>query len=99
LLVFNKQSGDGGFLAADGNNDGVVDGADYVLWQKLLGQTWETWQPYSGGGGGAGAISAALPEPSGLALVLLTAAWGLGVRGRRRKRIGASPRTAMHFRI
>jgi cytochrome c peroxidase len=84
LLVWNKQVGDGGSPAADGNNDGVVDGADFVVWQKLLGQTWETWQPY-GGGGGAGAISAALPEPSGLALVLLTAAWGLGVRGRRRR--------------
>ena len=29
----------GGFPAADGNNDGVVDAADYVIWRKNLGQS------------------------------------------------------------
>jgi hypothetical protein len=41
-------------LNADGNGDGVVDAADYVIWRNLA----------SGGGAGSGGLSsAAVPEP------------------------------------
>jgi hypothetical protein len=53
---------------ADGNLDGVVDAADYVMWRKLVG---------AGGGG-----TATVPEPTGL--VWLTVAAVLCMwRGRR----------------
>jgi len=40
-------------LNADGNGDGVVDAADYVIWRSLA----------LGGGAGSGLGSAAVPEP------------------------------------
>jgi hypothetical protein len=38
LLEFNKHFGSA-TASADGNKDGVVDGADYVLWAKNVGQS------------------------------------------------------------
>ena len=39
LIEFNRQFNNTGTASADGNKDGVVDGADYVLWAKNVGQT------------------------------------------------------------
>ncbi|MEO1497048.1 MAG: polysaccharide lyase 6 family protein [Planctomycetota bacterium] len=52
------QSGAG--LAADGDGNGVVDGGDYAVWRNAFL--------------GASSQSAAIPEPSGLAILLVTLA-------------------------
>src|SRR5262249_38036663 len=57
----------------DGNGDGVVDAADYTIWRDHLGQMV--------GSGSA----AAVPEPSGTALLAVAGVMVLGLRcGRRR---------------
>jgi hypothetical protein len=60
-------------LDGDFNNDGVVDGADYVMWVKNPGaNTYEQWVENFGntsGGGGVGGSSA--PEPASFALVAM----------------------------
>jgi hypothetical protein len=45
--------------SADGNLDGVVDGADYVAWRHAMN---------AGSGAGGGLNSAAVPEPSTILL-------------------------------
>jgi hypothetical protein len=44
---------------ADGNLDGVVDGADYVVWRHAMN---------AGSGAGGGLTSATVPEPSTILL-------------------------------
>jgi hypothetical protein len=51
---------------ADGNGNGLVDAADYVLWRKSLGQT--------AGSGAAVNASAAVPEPATLVQMVLVVA-------------------------
>jgi hypothetical protein len=63
---------DGG---ADSDGDGDSDGADFLVWQRNLGQ----------GTPGVGA-AAGVPEPTSVVLVGLAAAWLAGVR--RNRRIG-----------
>jgi hypothetical protein len=58
--------------AADGNFNGVVEEADYLLWKIHFG----------GVPGGKGASSADVPEPTGVALFLSLAA-GCALFGRR----------------
>jgi autotransporter-associated beta strand protein len=59
----------------DYNNDGVVDAADYVVWRKGLGTTYnqnhyEIWRANFGRTIGAGAeLSPAVPEPATIVLV------------------------------
>ena len=53
-------------LDGDANGDGKVDGQDFLLWQLHLG-------PYPGAGAGSGASLQAVPEPTGLALLLVGA--------------------------
>jgi Aspartyl protease len=62
-------------LAGDFNEDGVVDGADYVMWRKQNGPAldYTDWvenfgSPQSGGGGGG---LGGVPEPSAAVLMLL----------------------------
>lgn len=71
-------------LPGDYNNDGIVDTADYLLWRKNPASFggdpagYNTWHANFGataGGGAAELRSAAVPEPSGLALLMLAALW------------------------
>ena len=65
-------------LQGDANGDGKVDGADFLLWQQHLG-------PYPGAGSGSSFAnnSAAVPEPTAIALVLLSGIAWLPIRRRR----------------
>lgn len=62
-------------LAGDFNHNGIVDGADYVVWRKGLGSTftqndYNTWRTNFGATDGAGvesnpaALSSLVPEPA-----------------------------------
>lgn len=63
-------------LAGDFNGNGVVDGADYVVWRNGLGTThtanqYQTWRQNVGAHNGAGSFAgAAIPEPATLFLLL-----------------------------
>ena len=58
------------FAGADGNGDGVVDDADHAVWAAHFGASLEA------------AMARAVPEPAGMALVLLAGiAWGRRSRG------------------
>jgi T5SS/PEP-CTERM-associated repeat protein len=73
-------------LPGDFNANGIVDAPDYVVWRKGLGtifgqSDYEIWRSHFGqsAGSGSGASinsSAAVPEPSALALSLLALAGG-----------------------
>ena len=55
----------GAGLAADGNNNGQIDAADYDVWRANFGK------PAIGSGATAGSPSSALPEPmSALSLLM-----------------------------
>jgi hypothetical protein len=87
-------------FTADYNGNGIVDGADYVLWRKSPGSYggpggYAAWRssfgltnlPGAGSGAGSGGIgSAAVPEPNCIAIFLLGMA-GLAIAGRRRTAI------------
>jgi hypothetical protein len=49
-------------LAADGNRNGIVDAADYIVWRKAL---------IAAGGASAAITSAAIPEPTSFVLGIL----------------------------
>ena len=67
----------GSVLVGDADGDGDVDGADFLVWQLNLG-------PYPGAGAGSGgALPAAVPEPTGIALLLLAGFFSLPIRRRR----------------
>jgi hypothetical protein len=76
-------------LDGDFNKDGVVDGADYVMWRKTNISGFENYTLWTrnfgntlpGGGGGLGGV----PEPSAMAIVLL-ASCGLAIRRKRSQR-------------
>jgi hypothetical protein len=73
----------------DYNDDGTVDAADYVMWRKLNGTStdmandpnplpidvdqYNTWRAQFGESG-SGAGGSAVPEPSGIAYLVLTVA-------------------------
>lgn len=66
-------------LAGDFNDDGVVDGRDFLAWQRnqSIGDLAD-WQANYGATSLATATSAAVPEPSGLVLCgLAVGCWGL----------------------
>jgi hypothetical protein len=76
-------TGDAG-LDGDFNNDGFVDGADYVMWKKdnSVGD-YSTWvQNFGASSGGAGGVNAA-PEPGSLILGALAVGGVLGFARRR----------------
>ena len=68
---------------ADANADGQVDGNDFLVWQRNFGRTWEDLAIAA-----SVATSAVVPEPSA-AIVLATAALGLGGFHRRQRRVAA----------
>jgi hypothetical protein len=73
--VWKSSFGSTAMLAADGNGNHVVDTADYTVWRDHFGAT------IFGAGSGA-AVSAAVPEPATLWMLVA----GILVIGRRRAR-------------
>jgi len=73
-------------LPGDYNFDGVVDGADYVVWRKgpgYLSSHYDLWRTNFGApsGTGAGTVSgASVPEPAAATLVV----WGIALWAQRR---------------
>ena len=67
-------------LPGDFNGDAKVDAADYVVWRRGLGTTYaqahyDIWRAHFGqtaGSGAVAALSAAVPEPATLALLLMS---------------------------
>jgi hypothetical protein len=66
----------------DADGDGDVDGDDFLFWQRNFGQP----MPWTGAGAGSGGELGAVPEPTGLALLLVGSAFSLAFRPRRRDR-------------
>ncbi|HEX4415272.1 MAG TPA: dockerin type I domain-containing protein, partial [Lacipirellulaceae bacterium] len=60
-------------LQGDANGDGRVDGQDFLIWQSHLG-------PYPGAG--SGSSFAVIPEPTSIALVLMSGLAWLPLRRR-----------------
>jgi hypothetical protein len=76
-------------IAGDYNNDGKVDGADYVLWRKDPASYggdpggYDTWRANFGTGSGSGASLASVPEPSSaMLLVVVSILCGAAIRRR-----------------
>ena len=69
-------------MAGDFNGDGTVNAADYVVWRKNFGTqaSYDTWRSNFGHTAGGGAalpsaepLSAAVPEPATLVMLLVGA--------------------------
>ena len=83
LLIVSEVAGPGDF-----NADGVVNGEDFLKWQR--GESWNalssgdlaTWR--TNYGSSATATTARVPEPTGLVLLTLSACWGAGFVTRNR---------------
>jgi hypothetical protein len=75
LAIWRADNGSTTKVDADGNNDGRVDGADFMVWQRTLGQS---TTPGAAVGGG-------VPEPGAGTLAALS----IGAAGmlRRRRRV------------
>jgi hypothetical protein len=74
-------------LAGDYNNDGSVDAADYVVWRKnnINGeQGYNDWRTNFGrtAGSGSGLPAGAVPEPTGVALLIMAGLLGTAARRR-----------------
>ena len=79
-------------IPGDYNHDGRVDAADYVVWRKSIGTAlgYDKWRAHFGEPGSSGAalhsadpLSAAVPEPTSVFLLIL----GAGITSRSRRRI------------
>jgi hypothetical protein len=78
-LLWRRDFGLAAASSADGNNDGVVNAADYVVWRKNAAAS------------SAGLVvsnTAAIPEPSAIALALWLAIVSLAARRRRACPVG-----------
>jgi hypothetical protein len=75
-------------LAGDYNNDGSVDGADFIIWRKtnIHGQAgFDAWRENFGRTAGSGAASEMVPEPHSVLVLSIAFATGLSTRARRRR--------------
>jgi hypothetical protein len=87
-------------VSGDYNGNGVVDAADYVLWRNggplqndptagVQPADYDYWRSRfgatSGSGAGDGLASAAVPEPSSIALLAFACAGLFAVKGTRRR--------------
>jgi hypothetical protein len=68
-------------LLGDYNQDGAVDGADYVTWRKTDGgqASYNNWRKNFGnniGSGGAAEADSPVPEPAAALLLIIAAAIG-----------------------
>jgi hypothetical protein len=77
--------------AGDFNHDGIVDAADYVVWRKTGGSQsgYNHWRSHFGLPAGSGAalpsaepLSAAVPEPATIAMLIFAAAGAIVRRNR-----------------
>jgi hypothetical protein len=91
LIVYSADLGISNPLAGDFNDDGAVDGADFLAWQRGFGGEFDAsdladWKA-NFGSTGSGPAAAAVPEPS-TALLSMAAVLGLAavVRGRSEKK-------------
>lgn len=88
LVVYSADLGIGGGLEGDFNADGLVDGADFLKWQRdgLSQGDLAKWKANFGSSAG-GPLAGAVPEPSS-ALIAVAALLGLGgiARGRSEKK-------------
>jgi hypothetical protein len=91
LIVYSADLGISNPLAGDFNDDGAVDGADFLTWQRGFGSTFDAadladWKA-NFGSTGSGPAAAAVPEPSS-ALLSMAAVLGLATvaRGRSEKK-------------
>jgi cytochrome c peroxidase len=66
-VVWRASFGKTGSPDADGSGNGVVDLADYTIWRNNFGRTWQDLAT----GSGSARASTAIPEPTGVALVIL----------------------------
>jgi hypothetical protein len=62
FTVWRDTLGSPGDLRADGNGNLVIDSGDYDMWKALFGTTY---------GGGAGSVTAGVPEPATVLLLLV----------------------------
>jgi hypothetical protein len=90
LIVYSADLGVTGPGPGDFNDDGAVDGADFLVWQRGVGTTFDAadladWKANfgtTGGGPLVGAAGAAVPEPT-MAVLSAAAALGLLATSRR----------------
>ncbi|MCA9261616.1 MAG: PEP-CTERM sorting domain-containing protein, partial [Planctomycetales bacterium] len=89
LVVFSADLGIISGTPGDFNDDGSVDGSDFLLWQQGLGGSFDdgdfaAWSANFGSTPASlgQAASTAIPEPTGVLMTLL-GAFGLGLRRRR----------------
>lgn len=66
LNVWKQQFGQSGTFSADANKDNVVDGSDYLAWQRAVGATAAN-TPL------AGTLTASVPEPASVSLLASSA--------------------------
>jgi hypothetical protein len=89
-------------LPGDFNGDAAVDAADYIVWRNGLGTTYtpddyNTWRENFGQQAGGSilaqlnALSANIPEPGAIALVLIGAALVVSARKKPRSRTSKEP--------
>jgi hypothetical protein len=78
-------------LPGDFNLDGIVNAADYVFWRKNINtpEAYDQWRANFGASLGGGAVdgsatSGAVPEPAGMALVLISVLAAIPLTLRRR---------------
>ena len=80
-LIWRKTVGQSGFaLAADGNGNGMIDPGDYNVWRSQFGKP-----PGSGAGSGA-SLSASVPEPAAVVLMISAVGGWCGCESGRRRR-------------
>jgi hypothetical protein len=81
--------GSGTFLLADGNMNGTVDGADYVVWRKNLGRR-ASAPPFAAGSSGVAVANLAVaPEPNSMWLFLTAVVTAAGAIARARAQVAA----------